>query len=139
MEANRLCGASFKLLRFMSPLGSLAFGVILFAFSLLLFEGTWGRASRSTRNSDRVAAATADQQKMSPADRELTQKIRKAIHRDSSLSAQARNIKIFTLDGRVTLCGQVRSEEERKNLEAKAIAASGPENVSDQLKVLAAN
>jgi hypothetical protein len=136
MQANCLYGASFKLLRLVSPLGTLVFGVILFAVSLLLFEGTWGRVSTSTRNPDRVITATADQQKMSPADRELTQKIRKAIHRDSKLSADARNIKIFTLDGRVTLRGQVRSQAEKINLEAKAIAASGQENVSDQLDVV---
>jgi BON domain-containing protein len=128
-----------KLPRFMSPLGLVTSAVFLFAISILLFEGTWGRAPVSAWNSARAIAATADQQKMSPSDRELTQKIRKAIHRDSSLSAEARNIKIFTLDGKVTLRGPVRSEKEKMNLDAKAINASGQENVTDQLTVMAAN
>jgi len=85
--------------------------------------------------SDDQTDLTADQQKMNPADRALTQKIRKAIHHDRSLSVYGRNIKIFTQDGKVTLRGSVQSEEEKGNLEAKAVSAAGQENVSNQLKV----
>jgi BON domain len=46
-----------------------------------------------------------------------------------------RNIKIFTQDGKVTLRGPVRSEEEKGNLEAKAVSVAGQENVSNQLAV----
>jgi len=50
----------------------------------------------------------ADQQKMNPADRETTQKIRKAIMDDKTLSTYAHNIKIITRNGKVTLRGPVR-------------------------------
>jgi osmotically-inducible protein OsmY len=72
---------------------------------------------------------------MNPADRALTQLIRKAIHRDRSLSTYAQNIRIMTKNGKVILCGPVRSEEEKSNLEAKAISAAGQENVTNQLEV----
>jgi osmotically-inducible protein OsmY len=72
---------------------------------------------------------------MNPSDRALTQKIRKAIHRDKGLSMYGRNIKIFTQDGKVTLRGPVRSEEEKGNLEAKAVSAAGREKVTNQLEV----
>jgi hyperosmotically inducible protein len=78
---------------------------------------------------------TADQQQMNPSDRALTQKIRKAIHHDKSLSTYGRNIKIFTQKGKVTLRGPVRSEEEKGSLEAKAVSVAGQENVSNQLEV----
>lgn len=70
---------------------------------------------------------------MNPADRAITQKIRKAIHEDSSLSTYAHNIKIITRDGKVTLRGPVRSEAEKNNLEAKAASVAGQDNVTDLL------
>jgi osmotically-inducible protein OsmY len=78
---------------------------------------------------------TADQQKMNPSDRALTQKIRKAIHEDTTLSTYAHNIKIISQDGKVTLRGPVRSEDEKANIEAKAVAVAGQGNVTDQLEI----
>jgi osmotically-inducible protein OsmY len=69
-------------------------------------------------NKDRIGP-TADQQKMNISDRTITQQIRKMIHHDKSLSPYGRNIKIFIQDGKVTLRGPVRSEEEKRNLETK--------------------
>ena len=77
----------------------------------------------------------ADQQKMNPADRAITQSIRKAIYKDRTLSTYAHNIKIITQDGKVTLRGPVRSGEEKANIEAKAIGVAGPGNVTDDLEV----
>jgi len=72
---------------------------------------------------------------MNPADRAITQKIRKAIHDDKSLSTYAHNIKIITQDGKVTLRGPVRSEDEKSNLLAKAVEVAGQDNVTNQLEV----
>jgi osmotically-inducible protein OsmY len=47
----------------------------------------------------------------------------------------ALNIKIIAQDGKVTLRGPVRSEEEKANIEAKAVAAGGQDNVSNELQV----
>jgi hyperosmotically inducible periplasmic protein len=80
-------------------------------------------------------ATTADQQKMNPADRNTTRQIRKSIMQDKSLSMYAHNIKIITQDGKVTLKGPVRSEEDKASIEAKAIAVAGADNVTDQLEV----
>ena len=82
------------------------------------------------------ASPTADQQKMNTGDRELTQKIRKAVMADKSLSTYAHNVKIISQDGTVTLKGPVRSEEEKKTIEAKAIEIAGSASkVDDQLSV----
>ncbi len=72
---------------------------------------------------------------MNSSDRAITQKIRKAIHEDKSLSTYAHNIKIITQDGKVTLRGPVRSEDEKSNLQAKAAEIAGQDNVTNQLEV----
>jgi hyperosmotically inducible periplasmic protein len=59
------------------------------------------------------AAATADKQKMSAEDRELTLKIRAAITGDKSLSTYAHNVKIITQDGKVTLKGRYARAKRR--------------------------
>jgi hyperosmotically inducible periplasmic protein len=81
------------------------------------------------------SAPTADKQKMSPEDRELTRKIRSALMADKSLSTYAHNIKIITQDGKVTLKGPVRSHEEKAAVLSKATGIAGEENVTDQMDV----
>lgn len=81
------------------------------------------------------AAATADKQKMSAEDRELTRKIRAAITGDKSLSTYAHNVKIITRDGKVTLKGPVRSSEEKRAVLTKAMEIAGEGNVTDETDV----
>ena len=99
-------GSSFKLPRLLLPLGLLVFGVSLMATPILWYQETQQPARDNTKKSKRQTTLTADQQKMNPSDRALTQKIRKAIHRDKSLSTYGRNIKIFTQDGKLRSEGQ---------------------------------
>jgi hyperosmotically inducible protein len=81
-------------------------------------------------------ATTADQQKMNAADRTLTQKIRKSVIADKSLSTYAHNVKIISQDGMVTLKGPVRSEDEKKTIVAKAVEiAGGADKVTDQMTI----
>jgi hyperosmotically inducible periplasmic protein len=127
-------GISFKLPRLLLSLGLLSLGVSLMATPILWYQEVQ-QGPDITKKSKHQTTPTADQQQMTPADRALTQKIRKAIHRDKSLSNYGRNIKIFMQDGKVTLRGLVRSEQERGNLQAKAAAAGGEENVTNQLEV----
>jgi osmotically-inducible protein OsmY len=80
-------------------------------------------------------AKTADQQKMNPADRETTKKIRAALMDDKDLSTDAHNIKIITRDGMVTLKGPVRSEDERMEIQSKAQQIAGTSNVTNKLTI----
>ena len=80
--------------------------------------------------------ATADQQKMNPADRALTAKIRSAVMADKSLSTYAHNVKIISQSGTVTLKGPVRSNAEVESIVSKATAsAGGSDKVVNQLSV----
>lgn len=78
---------------------------------------------------------TADQQKDNPSDRDTTQKIRQAIMKDKSLSTYAHNVKIITQNGQVTLKGPVRSDDEKRTVEAKAAAVAGQDKVTSELDV----
>jgi len=87
---------------------------------------------------DRSAAEpTADQAKNNPTDRELAQKIREAVVDDKSLSTYAHNVKIIAQNGKVTLKGPVRSEEEKRAIEQKAVEVAGAGNVTNDLTVKA--
>ena len=81
-------------------------------------------------------ATTADKQKMNPNDRVITQKIRAEIMKDKSLSTYAHNVKIITQDGKVTLKGPVRTDDEKSAIEAKANAIAGDGNVTSQIEVV---
>lgn len=81
-------------------------------------------------------AVTADHQKMNPADREITKKIRSAIFQDKSLSTYAHNVKIVTRNGQVTLKGPVRTEEEKSTVESKAAAVAGQSNVTSEITIV---
>jgi hyperosmotically inducible periplasmic protein len=92
--------------------------------------------SKTNRGDTDQGAVTADQQKSNPADRETTRSIRAAIMKDKSLSTYAHNVKVITQDGKVTLKGPVRSDDEKMNVEAKAVAVAGADNVTNQLTVV---
>jgi hyperosmotically inducible protein len=108
-------------------------------FSATMLAGVAGaQQPDNTKNNQGDATAgatTADKAVHNPADRELTKKIRKSIMSDKSLSTYAQNIKIVTQDGKVTLKGPVRSDDEKANIQAKAVAIAGTDNVSNQLEV----
>jgi hyperosmotically inducible protein len=78
---------------------------------------------------------TADQAKNNASDRDIMQNIRKAIVDDSSLSTYAHNIKVIAKHGKVTLKGPVRSEEEKKTIESKAVEVAGAGNVTNDLTI----
>jgi hyperosmotically inducible periplasmic protein len=81
------------------------------------------------------AEVTADQQKENAADRDLTQKVRRALMQDKALSSYAHNVKIITQDGQVTLKGPVRSEEEKQTVEHMATDLAGAGHVTSQLSI----
>ena len=80
-------------------------------------------------------AATADQQKENSSDRDLTQKIRRALMDDKTLSTYAHNVKVIAQDGQVTLKGPVRTEDEKRAVEAKATEVAGAGHVTNQLSI----
>jgi hyperosmotically inducible protein len=81
------------------------------------------------------ATLTPGDQSESEADRTLTQQVRKAVVADDSLSTTAKNIKIITVDGVVTLRGPVQSLHEKEIIEAKARQIAGVDKIDNRLEV----
>lgn len=117
--------------RLVLGLGSLALGASLVAVPVRSQQP----APDNTRANKDQADPSADQQKENTSDRSITQKIRQSVHDDKSLSTYAHNVKIITQGGNVTLRGPVRSEDEKSNVEAKAVTIAGREHVTNQLEV----
>ena len=128
-------GRFIKSQRLLLAVGSLALGASLMAMPVPRNQDNQQTAPDNTKKNKDQTSPTADQQKVNPTDRAITQKIRKAVHDDTSLSTYAHNIKIIAQDGKVTLRGPVRSEDEKNNLQAKAVAVAGKENVTNQLEI----
>jgi osmotically-inducible protein OsmY len=68
-------------------------------------------------------------------DRKMTQAIRQAVMKDDSLTMTAKNVKIITAQGKVTLRGPVNSAEEKTKINDLAKAAAGKVPVDNQLEV----
>jgi osmotically-inducible protein OsmY len=81
------------------------------------------------------ATLTPGDQSESEADRALTQRIRQAVVADDSLSTTAKNIKIITVNGVVTLRGPVNSPQEKETIVAKVQHIAGANQIDNQLEV----
>lgn len=81
------------------------------------------------------AALTPMDQGNGEADLKLTQQIRQTVMADSKLSFTAKNVKIITKDGKVTLRGPVKTAEERAAIEADARKAAGTAPIDNQIEV----
>jgi hyperosmotically inducible protein len=84
------------------------------------------------RQSDRL---TPIQQGSSEPDVEMTRNIRREILNQKNLSVNARNVKVITANGRVTLRGPVNTEEEKRVISEIAARMAQPANVDNQLEV----
>ena len=68
---------------------------------------------------------TSGDQSNSSADLKITQAIRQALMKDSELSMTAKNIKIITDNGQVTLRGPVKNAQEKAKIDQLARSAAG--------------
>jgi osmotically-inducible protein OsmY len=81
------------------------------------------------------AALTPMDQGNNESDLKLTQSIRQAIMADKALSFTAKNVKIITKDGKITLRGPVKTADERAAIEADARKAAGGSPIDNQIEV----
>ncbi len=78
---------------------------------------------------------TSGDQSNSQEEINLTAAIRRAIVSDKSLSATAKNVKIITTNGMVTLRGPVKTDAEKATVEKLAQSAAGGAKIDNQLEV----
>jgi len=78
---------------------------------------------------------TSGDQSNSSADLKVTQDIRRALMQDSQLSMTAKNIKVITVNGQVTLRGPVSTAQEKTKIDQIARSAAGSARIVDQLDI----
>jgi hyperosmotically inducible periplasmic protein len=96
------------------------------------------RAPDNTKVNERDrdgATLTPGDQGNNETDLRITQQIRQAVMGDKSLSFTAKNVKIITANGKVTLRGPVKTEQERSAIEAAARKVAGASQVDNQIEV----
>ena len=90
----------------------------------------------ATNERDRSSEAkTSGDQSNSSADLKITQAIRQALMKDPELSTTAKNIKVITVNGQVTLRGPVKTAQEKAKIDQIARSAAGRAQIADQLDV----
>jgi hyperosmotically inducible periplasmic protein len=121
-----------------------SFGVSLAVVTLSLGPAYSAKAQQPSPDNTKVnkrdqqpSQKTADQQKNNASDLETTRQIRKVITADDSLSTDAHNVKIITIDGKVTLKGPVRTPAEKAAVFSKAVEIAGAKNVTNQISIKA--
>ncbi|MDB6067914.1 MAG: antigen [Pedosphaera sp.] len=100
--------------------------------------GTTGIAPDNTKMNERdrqPGAVTPTDQSENRDDLRMTQLIRQSIVRDDTLSTMAKNVKIVTANGKVTLRGPVHTEQEKSEVERLAQQAAGTANVQSEIEV----
>jgi hyperosmotically inducible periplasmic protein len=115
----------------------------LSALSLAAFAADNEKAkpdNTSTNERDRSGEAkTSGDQSNSSADLKITQAIRQALIKDDQISTTAKNIKVITANGQVTLRGPVKTAQEKARVDQIAKSAAGGAQIDDQLDVKGSN
>ena len=129
-------------MNFKKSMRTLLIGALLGNGALLVAQQTTGQDAPAPADNTKVNQRdqntnepTADQQKNNRPDSDITQQIRQAIMKDQSLSTYAHSVKISTQNGQVTLKGPVRSDDEKRAVEAKATEIAGQNNVTSELEI----
>jgi hyperosmotically inducible periplasmic protein len=114
----------------------------LSAFSLAAWAGNEKAEPDNTAINERDRSSetkTSGDQANSSADLKTTQAIRQALMKDDGLSMTAKNIKVITANGHVTLRGPVKTAEEKAKIDQLAKSAAGGAQIDNQLDVKGSN
>jgi hyperosmotically inducible protein len=102
----------------------------------LLAQDTPPKDNTAVNERDRTGdTLTPGDQSNAPEDIKITQAIRQALVKDDSLSTNAKNVKIITIHGQVTLRGTVNSQEEKATIAKLATAAATDAKIDNQLEI----
>lgn len=91
--------------------------------------------SRVNERDSKERELSADQQKSNSSDTQITARIRRDIMNQKAFSTYAKNIKIITVDGKVTLKGPVRTQKEQAWILQSARSVVGLSNVVDKIEI----
>jgi len=114
----------------------------LSALSVAALAGDEKAKSDNTATNERDRSGetkTSGDQANSSADLKTTQAIRQALMKDGELSTTAKNIKVITANGHVTLRGPVKTAQEKAKIDQLAKSAADGAQIDNQLDVKGSN
>jgi len=110
--------------------------IISFMLSLSLSAAVSADNTRVNKRDQQNQEITADKHGTSEKDIKISADLRQSLVIDKSLSTYAKNIKIITVNGNVTLKGPVKSVQEQRALLSRAKSVPGVSNVLDKTEVV---
>ncbi len=116
------------------PMRLIATAVTTMAISIPVFgAGDESKADNTAAN--KAITHTAQDQSNAQSDLNTTAKIRQEVVRQKDFSISAKNIKIITAGGRVTLVGPVKNAAEKLQVEQIAKSVAGAAQVTSQIEI----
>jgi len=111
-------------------------GVTIMNLTALAADQKVDANNTATNQRDRSGETkTSGDQSNTSDDLQITQAIRRGLMKDDNLSSDAKNIKVITANGQVTLRGPVNNAREKTKVEQIAKSAAGDAQIVDQLDV----
>ena len=111
-------------------------GVTIMNLTALAADQKVDANNTATNQRDRSGETkTSGDQSNTSADLQITQAIRRGLMKDDNLSSDAKNIKVITANGQVTLRGPVNNAREKTKVEQIAKSAASDAQIVDQLDV----
>ena len=114
------------------------FCISLFTLSALAQDPAADNTRKNERDRSGETATSGDQSN-NQEDVKITAAIRRAVVGDKSLSMTAKNVKIITANGTVTLRGPVNNDAEKTKIAELAQSAAGDAKIDNQLEVKTSN
>jgi osmotically-inducible protein OsmY len=114
----------------------------LSALSLAALAGDEKTKPDNTATNERDRSGetkTSGDQSNSSADLKTTQAIRQALMKDDQLSTTAKNIKVITANGQITLRGPVKTAQEKAKIDQLAKSAAVGAKIDNQIDVKGSN
>ena len=106
--------------------------------SAVIASSSWSQDANADNTGNNARdddqSVTATDQSNDPADIKMTADIRKMVVGDGSLSMMAKNVKIVTIGGVVTLRGPVETEKEKVTIESHAKHV-GAKKITNELEI----
>ncbi len=94
-------------------------------------------AANSSKNQIQIQKNELDARDQGNSEQDVatTRKIRQDVVAEKSFSSAAKNVKIITRSGHVTLKGPVRNVNEKQAIEAIALKVAGRDHVNNELEI----
>jgi len=108
----------------------------IIASAIFAFTAAAPAFGADTTRARTTTTPTAQEQSNDKADIELTAKIRREVMAKSDFSTSAKNVKIISNAGHVTLVGPVSTTQEKQEIERIANGIAGATKVRSQIEVV---